>query len=132
MNAEPTAPAKTRAAIYIVDNDMAVRDSLCSLLAGLADPIKTYEKAEDFLNESLLSERHCLITELHLPGMSGLELILELRAKAIQIPTIVLASNSDVSIAVRTMRAGAIDFIDKPVVDRLLLKRVRQVLAELS
>ena len=127
MNADK--PLTQEPVIYIVDNDTAVRDSLRSLLAELADSIKVYERAEDFLSAPLETDRSCLITELYLPGMSGLELLFELRSKNIAIPTIVLARDSDVAIAVRTMRAGAIDFIDKPVVDRLLLNRVRQVLS---
>ena len=116
--------------IYIVDNDAAVRDSLRSLLTGLTESIKTYARAEDFLNEPLSSGAGCLITELHLSEMSGLGLLLELRARSITIPTIVLARHSDVAVAVRAMRAGAIDFIEKPVIDRLLLNRVRQILED--
>ena len=115
--------------VCIIDKDAAVCDSLSHLLATLDVAVEIYACAEDFLRESLASTRCCVITELYLPGINGIELLEELRARGIAIPTIVLASNSDVPTAVRAMRAGAIDFIDKPFVDRVLLNRIRHILA---
>lgn len=123
---------KDQAIVYIIDKDAAIRDSLYVLLSALDICIKTYARAEDFLCEPLRAAPACLITELHLPGMSGLELLRVLRERGIRIPTIVLASVSDVPTAVSAMRAGALDFIDKPFIDRLLLNRVRQALMETS
>ena len=117
-----------RATIFIVDNDAAVRDALTALFVGLDVCVKTYPSAEAYLSESPAQANGCLIIDLHLPGMNGLELMNRLRAMAIAIPTIVLASDSDVPLAVRAMRAGAIDFIDKPFVAHTLLSRVRQAL----
>jgi FixJ family two-component response regulator len=91
--------------------------------------VRLYPRAEDFLREPPPPGPACLITELYLPGISGLELLGELRARALQIPAIVLTSAGDVPTAVRVMRAGAVDFIDKPCFHQLLLNRVRQVLS---
>jgi len=118
----------SQATVYIVEQDADVRDSLQSLLSTLDVNIKVYAQAEDFLRESLITAPSCLITELHLSGMSGLELLQVLKSRHLQIPTIVITNESDVPTAVHTMRAGAVDFINKPFIDRLLLKRVRQVL----
>jgi len=115
--------------VCIIDKDAAVCDSLDSLLTTVGIAVDSYTCAEDFLRAPLAPTCCCVITELYLPGMNGIELLEELRARGITIPTIVLASNSDVPTAVRAMRAGAIDFIDKPFVDRVLLNRIRQILA---
>lgn len=114
--------------VCIIDGDAAVRDSLRALLGELDVCVRLYAQAEDFLRGPSSLRPVCLITELYLPGISGLDLLQEMRARSLQIPTIILASDSDVPTAVRVMRAGAIDFIDKPFVHRLLLKRVRQLL----
>ena len=116
--------------VYIIDKDIAVRDSLRSLLGGLNAELRFFGRADEFLSEVFNTAVHCLITELHLPDMSGIELLEELRNRGVDMPTIVLASASDVPTAVRTMRAGAVDFIDKPIIDQHLLKRVRQVLSQ--
>ena len=117
-----------RATIFIVDNDAAVRDALTTLFADLDVFVRTYPDAEAFLRELRQQVHGCLIVELDLPGMNGLELMNKLRAMAIEIPTIILASDSNVPLAVRAMRAGAIDFIDKPFIEHTLLARVRQTL----
>jgi FixJ family two-component response regulator len=127
MNTGTTEIAKP--VVCIIDSDAAVRDSLRSLFAELDVCVRLYPRAEDFLREPPPAGPACLITELYLPGISGLELLGELRARALQIPTIVLTSASDVATAVRAMRAGAVDFIDKPIVHPLLLNRVRQLLS---
>lgn len=115
--------------VYVVDADAAVREGLSALLAETRATVRTYASAEAFLAEASISARSCLIVEVHLPGMDGLELLERLRARGMRLPVIVLASCSDVPTAVRAMRSGALDFIDKPFIDRVLLNRVRQALA---
>ena len=116
--------------VCVIDKDAAVCDSLSSLLGGLGVELRFFKRADEFLSAAFNTSIRCLITELHLPDMSGIELLEELRKRGINIPTIVLASVSDVPTAVRTMRAGAVDFIDKPIVDQHLLKQVRQILSQ--
>lgn len=130
--------------IHIVDGDVSVRDGMRTLLQGMTDSIHTYPDAETFLAGlpipaspnvgppdagPPLDAPACLIVEINLPGMSGLELLERLHEWEIHMPVIMLASFSDVPTAVRAMRAGAMDFIDKPFVDRILRARVRQALS---
>lgn len=125
--------------IHIVDGDVSVRDGMRTLLQGMTDSIHTYPDAETFLAGlpgsgppdagPPLDAPACLIVEINLPGMSGLELLERLHEREIHMPVIMLASFSDVPTAVRAMRAGAMDFIDKPFVDRILRARVRQALS---
>lgn len=126
---DPNTSNGSRPTVYVIDGDAAVRDSLCVLLAGIDAEIKDYHSAEAFLAAPLAAGSRCLIVEIHLPGMSGLELLEVLRQRQQLAPAIVLASDSDVPLAVQAMRLGAVDFIDKPFVDQVLLNRVRQALA---
>ena len=114
--------------VYVVDSDPAVREGLQSLLAGAATQVCVYPSAEAFLADLPTTPRGCLITEVNLPGMNGLELLERLHELNVRLPVIMLASFSDVPTAVRAMRGGALDFIDKPFVDRILRNRVRQAL----
>jgi two-component system response regulator FixJ len=90
--------------------------------------IKSYRSAESLLDETINPNAGCMIVENCLPGMSGIELMGTLQQQGISLPTILLARFSDVPTAVKAMQAGAVDFIDKPFVDRVLLARVQQVL----
>ncbi len=118
--------------VYVVDADAAVREGLSALLAETRATVRTFASAEAFLAEPFAAERGCLIVEVHLPGMDGLELLERLRARGVHLPVIMLASCSDVPTAVRAMRIGAMDFIDKPFINRVLLNRVRQALAVMT
>ena len=118
------------ATVYVVDADTAVQEGLKALFAALPNPVRVYASAEAFLADLPAVPSGCLIVELNLPGIDGLELLEQLRQRGIQLPVIMLATSSDVPTAVRAMRGGALDFIDKPFVDRVLLSRVRQVMAK--
>jgi FixJ family two-component response regulator len=122
---QPTASL----AVYVVDADAAVREGLGALLAETGVTVRAYASAEEFLSEPPATGSGCLVVEVHLPGMDGLELLERLHTLGIRLPAIMLASCSDVPTAVRAMRMGAMDFIDKPFIDRVLLSRVRQALA---
>lgn len=125
MNKHSVAPCPT---IYVVDADPSVRAALPGLFATLSTAVRTYASAEAFLSDVSADARGCLIVELNLPGMDGLELMEQLRQRGINLPVIMLASASDVPAAVSAMQRGALDFIDKPFVDRVLFSRVRQIL----
>ncbi len=115
--------------VYVVDADAGVREGLSALFRGDPVTVKTYASAEEFLVDLPDKGSGCLVVELHLPGMNGLELLEQLRSRGVRLPVIMLASSSDVPTAVRAMRRGAMDFIDKPFIDRVLLSRVREALA---
>jgi FixJ family two-component response regulator len=117
----------TRPTVYVVDGDEAVRDSLRTLLQLYEFGVRTYALAEEFLAADLVRPC-CVITEVHLSGMSGLDLLEHLRAKSDDIPVIVIAARGDVPTAVRALRAGAVDFLEKPFVDHVLLHHLRETL----
>ena len=114
--------------VYVIDADPAVRDGLESLLRLLDLEVETYASAEVFLASSSLANNACVVTEIQLPGMGGLELHEELKSRNLDLPVIVLASRGDVATAVRALRGGAVDFIEKPFVDRVLTDRILQAL----
>ena len=126
MNLSVTTP--DLAEIHVVDPDPAVREGLQTLLSILNARVYTYPNAEAFLANSPPTALGCLIAEVHLPGITGIELLQRLREQQVNLPVILLACNSNVPMAVHAMRMGAVDFLEKPFVDRLLLKRVRKVL----
>jgi two-component system response regulator FixJ len=114
--------------VFIVDGDEGVRSALRSLLETLNVHIETYGTAEELLGRMAGATPDCLITEVHLPRMSGTELQKTLRERGIDVPVIVLATHADVPIAVRAMLLGALDFIEKPFVGHVVLARVKQAL----
>ena len=118
--------------IYIVDDDAKVRSKLETLLAGMDLDVKSYDCAETLLRDGISPLARCMIAEVDLPGMNGIQLMHTVQEQGLSLPTILLAKFSDVPTAVRAMQAGAVDFIDKPFVDRVLLARVRQVLSNIK
>lgn len=118
--AEPT--------VYIVDDDKAVRDSLRWLIESTKLNVKTYDAAQAFLDEYDPSAPGCLLLDVRMPGMTGLELQEKLNQNAIRIPVIIITGHGDVQMAVRAMRQGAMDFIEKPFNDQVLLERVHEAI----
>lgn len=114
--------------IYVVDADPAVRDSLRSLLTLHGFAVEAYGSASEFLEGSAPSDNACLVTEVHLPDMSGIQLLEQLRSRGLGLPVIFIANRSDVPTAVRAIRSGAVDFLEKPFLDRALLQRMRELL----
>lgn len=114
--------------VHVVDDDPAIRDSL-SFLLGAADmtPI-VYESALDLLAKGEL-EPGCIVTDMRMPGMSGLELVLKLKERRLFHPVIVLTGHGDVALAVEAMKAGVVDFIEKPFDEDVLLKAIQTALA---
>jgi two-component system CheB/CheR fusion protein len=108
----PNSPKPT---IFVIDDDMQVRDGLRSVLEDDGRSVQDYETSEAFLKAYDPSLEGCLLVDASLPGMSGVELLERLHADGRPLPAIVITGNGDVSIAVRAMKAGALDFIEKPV-----------------
>ena len=114
--------------VYVVDDDEAIRDSLRLLLRSVGLKSQLYANASDFL-KSLDPTRHgCLLADIRMPGMSGLELQDELNKRHIEIPTIFITGHGDVPMAVNAIKAGAIDFIQKPFRDQDLIDRIHEAL----
>jgi two-component system response regulator FixJ len=113
--------------IYIVDDDAAVRDSLRMLLESAGYTVRGYNAARSFLSDAEM-DRGCLVVDIRMPGMSGLELQEELTRRNITLPVIVITGHGDVPLAVRAMTAGAVDFIEKPFDDQRMLDSVARAL----
>jgi two-component system response regulator FixJ len=116
------------AVVHIVDDDAAIRDSLSFLLSTDGLTSKTYESAAALLSGAGELRVGCIITDIRMPNMSGLELMTKLKERGVALPVIVITGHGDVPLAVEAMRAGAADFLEKPFEDALLLKSVRAAL----
>jgi two-component system, LuxR family, response regulator FixJ len=127
-DAEIAMPPEPEAIVFVVDDDRAMRDSLRWLLESIGLTVRTYATAAEFLREHQPSQPGCLVLDVRMPGMSGLDLQAELVKRGAELPTIVVTGHAEVAMAVRAVKAGAIDFIEKPFSDQLLLDRVRQAL----
>jgi FixJ family two-component response regulator len=115
--------------VAVVDPDQAVRAGLDELLGDLVTEICHYDSAEEFLRATADHVPDCLITEVWLPGISGVELLERLNEAGHHVPTILLARDGDVAMAVRGIRAGAAEYIEKPYVDSRLRQSIRSILA---
>ncbi len=116
--------------VYVVDDDPDVRDSLCWLIESVEQAVEAFGCADDFLARLEAGPvAGCLVADLRLPGMSGLELAEKLRAMECRIPIIMITGHGDVTAAVKAFKTGCVDFIEKPFSDQALLDRVRDALA---
>jgi two-component system response regulator FixJ len=111
--------------VHVIDDDAAVRESLAFLLGTADIAVKTYDSAVSFLNALPGIEHGCVVTDVRMPEVSGIELLRRLRAKAVQIPVIVITGHGDVPLAVEAMKLGAIDFLEKPFDEEALLSSVK-------
>ena len=121
MTAEPT--------VYVIDDDAAVRDSTAFLLETADLKVRTYESAEMFLAEPDRTPG-CIITDVRMPGIGGLELARRIRDSGSSEPVIVITGHADVPLAIEAMRAGVVDFVEKPFDDEVLLGSIRRVLGQ--
>ncbi len=119
------------ATIFIVDDDADVRDSLRALLESADFGVADFSSAKAFL-AAPVPRGGCMIVDIRMPDMDGLELQEELVKRNVDIPVIVVTGHGDVPLAVKAMKAGVIDFIEKPYDDELLLDSVRRALATSS
>lgn len=116
--------------VFVVDDDAAVRQSLVLLIRSMALPVAAFESAQDFLARGDPGHPGCLVLDIRMPGMSGLELQDELARCAFSLPIIFITGHGDVAMAVRAMKNGAVDFIEKPFSDQVLLERINRALEE--
>jgi two-component system response regulator FixJ len=118
--------------VYIVDDDEAVRDSLSFLLESKGYVVKSFGSAPGFLAAAPSLPIGCLIVDIRMPAMDGLELQERLKAGALRFPMIVITGHADVPLAVRAMKAGAIDFIEKPFTSETILDGLAEALSRLA
>jgi two-component system response regulator FixJ len=119
----------TQTTVFVVDDDQAIRSSLQWLIESVGLNVEVYPTADDFMRSYYPGRSGCLLLDVRMPGMSGLELQEHLLQKQIRIPVIIITGHGDVPMAVRAMKAGAVDFIEKPFNDELLLESIRKALA---
>ena len=115
--------------VYVVDDDESVRRALTSLLQEVNIPVWTFPSAEAFLQAVRPDSRGCVLLDVRMPGMSGLQLQQVLRERTVMLPTIILTGHADVPMAVSAMSAGAAGFVEKPFNPQELLDRIQDCLA---
>jgi len=119
---------KLDACVYIVDDDELIRDSLKQLVNSVGLKVKTFPSAQSFLDYTLPDQVCCLVLDIRMPGMSGLELQDELLKSAQLIPIIFITGHGTVPMSVRALKAGAVDFIQKPFEDQDLLDAINHAI----
>jgi two-component system response regulator FixJ len=115
--------------VHIVDDDEAVRDSLQALLEAKKYAAKTYPTAEAFLAAHSTAPEGCAIVDVRMPGMDGITLLNRLRERGAALPVIVVTGHGDIPLAVQAMKAGAVDFVEKPYSNETIIEAVRRALA---
>jgi len=115
--------------IAIVDDDDLMRNALQGLLKAVGLPARAFASAEEFLQSGQQHQTACLIADIRMPGMSGLELQVKLNAERCRIPTIFITAHGDTKMRLQAIRAGAVEFLAKPFDDEVLLQNVRAALA---
>jgi two-component system, LuxR family, response regulator FixJ len=121
-----------KAVIHVIDDDEAMRQSLAFLLGTVGMEVQTYESAVAFLEVAPTVKAGCVITDVRMPGLSGVDLLRQLRERKLGIPVIVITGHGDVPLAVEAMKIGAMDFLEKPFDDEALLASVRSALNQLD
>jgi len=119
-----------RVEVYVVDDDEAVRKSLCWLIESADHAAIAYASAEALLEVFDPAEPCCLITDVRMPGMGGLDLLSEVLARSEAIPVVVITAHGDIGMAVEAMKNGAFDFVEKPFDDNTLLTVVERAIEE--
>jgi FixJ family two-component response regulator len=114
--------------VAVVDDDELVRTAMQGLLKSIGLPARAYASGEEFLDSGHHHETACLIADISMPGMSGLDLQARLNAEHCQIPTIFITAHGDEAMRLQAMRAGAVEFLPKPFDDELLVESVRAAL----
>jgi FixJ family two-component response regulator len=114
--------------VAILDDDDSMRTALQGLLKSAGMPAQAFASAEEFLKSGQQHETACLIADIRMPGMSGLELQAQLNAEHCRIPTIFITAHGDTKMRMQALRAGAVEFLSKPFDDEVLLESVRAAL----
>jgi two-component system, LuxR family, response regulator FixJ len=115
--------------VHVVDDDMDVRKSLGFLLATADFAVRLHESATAFLSTAKGDLDGCIVTDVRMPGIDGIEFLRQLRMRSHTLPVIVMTGHADVALAVQAMKEGASDFIEKPFDDQVLIDAIRSALA---
>jgi FixJ family two-component response regulator len=123
-----TLPSGEIKMVAVIDDDELVRTALQELLRSVGLPARSFASAEEFLNSGQQQQTRCLIADICMPGMSGLELQAKLSVDHCKIPTIFITAHGDEKIRLQALRAGAVEFLTKPFDDEALIEKVRAAL----
>jgi len=115
--------------VYVIDDDDALRDSVRLFLVNEGLSVKSYATADEFLAALDTLEPGCVVTDVRMPGMSGMELLSHIATRGLSLPVIVITGHADVRLAVRAMKQGAVDLLEKPFKAEELISAVRRGLA---
>lgn len=118
------------AIVYVIDDDDSARHSLEFLLDVAGIRVRSFPSADAFLMASPPMSGACVVTDVRMPGMGGVELVDELRRRGVEVPVIVITGHADVPLAIQAMKAGVSDFIEKPFDDEIMLSAIRKALAQ--
>jgi two-component system, LuxR family, response regulator FixJ len=115
----------TDGVVHLIDDDDGVRQSLAFLLASAGLAVRVYESASAFLEALGTLQSGCIVSDVRMPGIDGLQLQARLQALGVRLPVIIITGHADVALAVEAMKAGAVDFIEKPFDDEAILSAIR-------
>jgi two-component system, LuxR family, response regulator FixJ len=118
------------AKVYVIDDDPAMRDSLEFLLDSAGFSVRLFDSAQGFLDELANLDAGCVLTDVRMPGIDGMELLRKLNSGARKLPVIVMTGHGDVPLAVEAMKLGALDFLEKPFDDERLIGMIETALAQ--
>ena len=130
VRSQAAEPQHDRSAVYVVDDDFQTRENLREMLEGDGLDVECYADCESFLEAWRPGRKGCLLVDAYLPGMNGIELLQRLKTADNRVPAIMITGNSDVAMAVQAMKAGALDFIEKPIGANELLASIGRALEE--
>ncbi len=114
--------------VYLVDDEYAIRDSLTLLIESTGQKVRSFDSAEAFLNNYDAEQPGCLLLDVRMPSMTGHELQAELLARGISIPIIFISGHADIPDSAKAFRAGAVDFLEKPFNNEMLLERINEAI----
>jgi two-component system response regulator FixJ len=115
--------------VYVIDDDKLARESLEWLIESVGLPVQTFESGQAFLQEYDKEFIGCLVLDVRMPDINGMDLHTKLKQDGCTLPVIIMTGHADVDMAVRAMKAGAYDFIEKPYNDSLMLERIQSAIA---
>ncbi|SEP65762.1 two component transcriptional regulator, LuxR family [Solimonas aquatica] len=127
---EEKVPAESQGVVYVLDDEEAICDSVELLMKSVALPTRSYQSPAHFLADWRLEWRGCLLLDVRMPGMSGLEIQRLLSERGSRLPIIFMTGHGDVPMAVEAMRVGAFDFLQKPFHDEDLIERVQRAMQQ--
>jgi len=114
--------------VFVVDDEESIREALKSLIRSVGLRVETFTSGQEYLDSKAATEAGCLVLDMRLPGLSGLELQKEMRAREIPTPVIFITGHGDIPMTVEAMKAGAVEFLEKPFEEERLLEAIREAI----